>query len=311
MQTALPPLQQFCDAPFPPHTSPSGTQFCARAQRRTPSASGVPHEPEQHWRSSTHTSFNATQPHMGKQYELPKPSGVQSVSQHERSPLHGSLVGTHWVSRSHLCVVGSHPPSQQSALVSQMSPPARQKLKKEQRPPMHVPEQQLPPELQTSPRVEQLPPSEVHVPLHSLLQHSVFDVQAVPAGRHTVAVEHVLVPGSQKREQHSLDSAHVAPTDLHSFGPLHRMTPSASLSQRLSQHWLFAVHVSPVSRHEDAGTSHLLLTQLSEQQSVFMVHALAYARHVVQFTPAKHVLPPKQQPFAHDVALQTHVPLTH
>jgi hypothetical protein len=183
-------------------------------------------------------------------------------------------------------------------------------LKKEQRPPMHVPEQQLPPELQVSPRVAQLPPSEVHVPLHSLLQHSVFEVQAPPAGMHTVAVEHLLVAGSQKSEQHSLDAAHVAPTDLHSFGPLHRMTPSASKSQWLSQHWLLEVHVSPVSRHEDAGTSHLLLTQLSEQQSVFLVHAFAYARHDAQLTPAKHWLP-KQQPFAQDVVLQTQFPPTH
>jgi hypothetical protein len=94
-----------------------------------------------------------------------------------------------------------------------------------------VPEQQLPPELQTSPSVAQLPPSPVQVPLHSLLQHSVFEVQAVPDGRQMVAVEHVFAAGSQKSEQHSLDSAHVAPADLHWFGPLQRMTPSASASQ--------------------------------------------------------------------------------
>lgn len=100
------------------------------------------------------------------------------------------------------------------------------------------------------------------------------------------------------------------PADLHSFGPLHRMTPSASWSQWLSQQSLLAVQVSPVSLHVDAGTSHLLFTQLSEQQSVFLVHAFAYARQVEQFTPAKQVVP-KQQPFAHDVALHTHVPPTH
>ncbi len=55
-QLALPPVQQFCDAPRPPHTSPSGTQFCARTHRRTPSGSGAPHEPEQHSRSEVHTS---------------------------------------------------------------------------------------------------------------------------------------------------------------------------------------------------------------------------------------------------------------
>lgn len=88
------------------------------------------------------------------------------------------------------------------------------------------------------------------------------------------------------------------------------MTPSTSLSQWLSQHWLLAVQVSPVSLHEDAGTSHLLLTQLSEQQSPFLVHAFAYGRQVAQLTPAKHWVP-KQQPLAHEVALHTHVPLTH
>jgi hypothetical protein len=56
MQLALPPVQQFCDAPSPPHTSPSGWQFCAFAQRRTPSPSGVPHDPEQHCLSPVHTS---------------------------------------------------------------------------------------------------------------------------------------------------------------------------------------------------------------------------------------------------------------
>ena len=78
----------------------------------------------------------------------------------------------------------------------------------------------------------------------------------------------------------------------------------------MSQHWLLAVQVSPVSRHEDAGTSHLLLTQLSEQQSVGLVQAFAYGRHVVQLTPAKQVVP-KQQPFAQDVAVHWHVPATH
>jgi hypothetical protein len=50
--------------------------------------------------------------------------------------------------------------------------------------------------------------------------------------------------------------------------------------------------------------------QWSEQQSVSFEQDLAYARHVAQFTPAKHVSL-KQHPFAHDVALQTQPPLTH
>ncbi len=62
-----------------------------------------------------------------------------------------------------------------------------------------MPEQQLPPELQISPRVEQLPPSDVHVPPepHSLLQHCAFDVHAPLPGVHCAAVEHVSVNGSQ------------------------------------------------------------------------------------------------------------------
>jgi hypothetical protein len=53
-------------------------------------------------------------------------SGTHSVSQHDRSPVHGSFVGTHWVRTSQRCVVELQPPLQQSLFVSQMSPPARQ-----------------------------------------------------------------------------------------------------------------------------------------------------------------------------------------
>ncbi len=94
------------------------------------------------------------------------------------------------------------------------------------------------------------------------------------------------------------------------FGPLQRLTPSTSTSHLLSQQSLFALQVSPVSLHDDAGTSHRPLTQLSEQQSVFFVHVLLYARHVAQLTPAKHDVP-KQQPFEHEVVLHTHEPFTH
>lgn len=60
-----------------------------------------------------------------------------------------------------------------------------------------MPEQQLPPELQVSPSVEQLPPMAVQVPLHSLLQHWVLEVHAPPAVVQSEAVEHVFVAGSQ------------------------------------------------------------------------------------------------------------------
>jgi hypothetical protein len=67
------------------------------------------------------------------------------------------------------------------------------------------------------------------------------------------------------------------------------------------------VHVSFVSLHADAGTSHVPFTQLSEQQSVFCLHDLWNGRHVAQFTPTKHC-EPEQHPFVHDVASHTHVP---
>jgi hypothetical protein len=151
------------------------------------------------------------------------------VSQHERRPLQGSSVGTHWFSRSQRCVVGSHPPSQQSAFFSQMSPPARQKLKNEQRPERQRPEQQLPLLEHDSPRMAHDWFGSTHLPLaQSLPQHAVLEVHEPPATVHFEAVEHVFASGSQKSEQHSLDSAQVAPADLHSFGPLHRFTPSTS-----------------------------------------------------------------------------------
>jgi hypothetical protein len=53
---ALPPLQQFCEEPRPPQTSPSGRQLPALTHRRTPSASAVPQEPEQQAPSEVQTS---------------------------------------------------------------------------------------------------------------------------------------------------------------------------------------------------------------------------------------------------------------
>jgi hypothetical protein len=64
-QAALPPLQQFCEAPMPPHTSPSGKQLPTFTQRCTPYASGAPHEPEQQSTLDVHTSSMARQPHIG------------------------------------------------------------------------------------------------------------------------------------------------------------------------------------------------------------------------------------------------------
>jgi hypothetical protein len=62
-----------------------------------------------------------------------------------------------------------------------------------------VPEQQLPSELQTSPSVAQLPPSDTHVlpAPQSLLQHCVLEAHEPPPGVHFAAVEHVCACGSQ------------------------------------------------------------------------------------------------------------------
>jgi hypothetical protein len=64
-QAAFPPLQQFCEAPRPPHTSPSGRQLPTFTQRRTPYASAALHEPEQQSIFDVHTSSVARQPHIG------------------------------------------------------------------------------------------------------------------------------------------------------------------------------------------------------------------------------------------------------
>jgi hypothetical protein len=82
------------------------------------------------------------------------------------------------------------------------------------------------------------------------------------------------------------------------------------VSQWLSQQSVFWVQVSPVGLHDEAGTSHLPFTQLSEQQSVFPEHGCAYERHVAQLTPGKQAVP-KQQPFAQDWALHTQEPPMH
>jgi hypothetical protein len=145
---------------------------------------------------------------------------------------------------------------------------------------------------------------------HELPQHSALEVQLPPASTQIEAVEHLSEAGSQKSEQHSVDSAHVAPTDLHSFGPLQRFLPSTSWSQWLSQQSLFCVQVSPVGLHDVAGTSHRPFTQLPEQQSVGLVHDWWNDRHVAQLTPTSHAVP-KQQPFGHDVVLQTQAPFWH
>jgi hypothetical protein len=55
------------------------------------------------------------------------------------------------------------------------------------------------------------------------------------------------------------------------------------------------------------GTSHLPLTQLSEQQAVLPPHGWWKAAQVEQLTPAKQVEVPKQQPPTHEAAVHWQV----
>jgi hypothetical protein len=102
-------------------------------------------------------------------------------------------------------------------------------LKNEQRPPRHTPEQQLLLPLHISPSTTHVPFGSTHTPpVQALPQHWTFDVHAPPAMVHVLVVPHVRVAGSQKSEQHSLDSAQPVPAGLHWFGPLQRFLPSMS-----------------------------------------------------------------------------------
>jgi hypothetical protein len=98
--------------------------------------------------------------------------------------------------------------------------------------------------LHDSPSVAQPPFGLTHrLAVQTLPQHCVFEVQPPPAMVHVVDVEHLSVCGSQSSEQQSLACAHVAPGDLHWFGPLQRKTPSISWSQCAEQQSLFIAHV--------------------------------------------------------------------
>jgi hypothetical protein len=119
----------------------------------------------------------------------------------------------------------------------------------------------------------------------------------------------VLVAGSQYVEQQLSLHVQLAPADLHSLASLQRFTPSTSTSQCPEQQSEFEAHASFVSLHDDAGTLQVPFTQLSEQQSVFLVQDLWYARHVAQLTPTMHVAP-LQQPFVHDAGSHTQAPPT-
>jgi len=128
-------LQQFCDAPWPPHTSPSFKHEPFLAQRLSVLVlSANEHLPLQHCTSAVQTSFSTVQPHSASQMPTFSELGMHSVSQHERTPPHGSLAALHAFSTWQMCVAGSHSPSQQSLDCAQTSPLARQKLLNAQRP---------------------------------------------------------------------------------------------------------------------------------------------------------------------------------
>jgi hypothetical protein len=182
-------------------------------------------------------------------------------------------------------------------------------LKKEQRPARQTFEQQVLLPLQASPRVEQLPAGFWHVPEQTLPQHWLFELQALPAVLQVEEVEQWPVL-SQSSEQHCAAMVHAAPTERHWFGPLHRFVPSTSTSQCLEQQSASAAQTWPVGLHDEAGTSHLPFTQLSEQQSVFLAQLPWKGRQVAQLTPTKHCTP-KQQPFGHEVLLHTQAPFWH
>jgi len=137
---------------------------------------------------------------------------TQSVLQQERSPAHGSLVGTHAPVVSHRRVVVLQTPVQHSAFAAQVSPWARHQLWKEQRPPRQTWLQQL---LQASPSAEQ-PALPAHLPaVQTPEQQATGEVQAAPRPAQTWAVEQVRVAGSQESEQQSTAAAQAAPARLH------------------------------------------------------------------------------------------------
>jgi hypothetical protein len=112
--------------------------------------------------------------------------------------------------------------------------------------------------------------SPVHLPpTQLLLQQSRLAVQVAPRPMQKPTPH---TPDElQKVEQQSVDAVHAVPSDLHSFGTLQRFLPSTSRSQCAEQHSLSAAHESLVSLHALAGTLQMPATQLSEQQSVFLV----------------------------------------
>jgi len=175
--------QQFCDAPWPPHTSPSARHEVAFWQRLTPLDS-VAHSPLQQSPLLTHGSSCTRQPPMAVQKPTPCEFGTHNVSQHERTPPHGSFCTAQLPPTRQRPVVPSHEWLQQSVSLWQRSPSARQKFMNEHLPvdcPYAIsqkPEQQLLLLVHDSPSVVQPVPRVTHLPLTQLsLQQSALTEQ--------------------------------------------------------------------------------------------------------------------------------------
>lgn len=203
--------------------------------------------------------------------------GTHKVSQHERTPPHGSFCSEHEPAARQRPVVPSHEWLQQSLSDWQRSPSARQKFMNAQRPvpePFGIsqkPEQQLLLLVQVSPSVVQPVPRVVQtcVPDGQLSsQQSALAVQPAPDFAQLPVDEQT--PPTQLSEQQSAAWVQDLPGALHSLVAMQRLTPAGSFSHRPEQQAGDddGVHRSPGNRHELGASSHLPATQLSVQQSV-------------------------------------------
>jgi hypothetical protein len=246
---------------------------------------------------------------------MPCELATHKVSQHERRPPHGSFCSAHEPGLRQRPTLLSHEWLQQSSSAWQRSPSARQKFMNAHLPvdwPVAIsqkPEQQLLLLVQASPSVVQPVPCVVHlVPTQLLSQQLAFVAQVPLACTQLPPVAHT--PPEQKSLQQSAARVHAWPGALHSLASMQRMTPPGSCSHRPEQQpgELAGAHTSPTGRHDVAATSHLPLTQLSLQQSVFCAQVWWKPLHVAQLTPTRQVLP-EQQPLAQLVVSQMQVAL--
>ena len=201
--------------------------------------------------------------------------GTHRVSQHERTPPHGSFCSAQEPAARQRPVDGSHEWLQQSVSLWHRSPSARQKFMNAHLPvddPVGISqkaEQQLLSLVHASPSVVQPVPRVTHLPDTQLSsQQSALTLHVPPACVQLPVAEQT--PPTHASEQQSAACAQAAPGALHSLTSMQRSTPPGSCShspvQQLGE--VDGEQVSPTSRHEVAASSHLPATQLSVQQSV-------------------------------------------